>query len=73
MQLDPAQPVVTNFDTSGLTYEGGFRLSPSRRTNFIARAGKRFGDFTAAGSFELRLTRGIRLRGNLTRAGCGCI
>jgi hypothetical protein len=61
VQLDPAQPVVTNFDTSGLTYEAGFRLSPSRRTNFIARAGKRFGDFTASGSFELRLTRGIRM------------
>ena len=68
VQLDPAQPVVTNFDTSGLTYEGGFRLSPSRRTNFIARAGKRFGDFTAAGSFELRLTRGIRMFATYTES-----
>lgn len=61
VQLDPAQPRIINFDTNGLTYEAGFRLSPSRRTNFIARAGKRFGDFTASGSFELRLTRGIRM------------
>lgn len=68
VQLDPAQPVTTNFDTSGLTFEAGFRLSPSRRTNFIARAGKRFGDFTAAGSLELRLTRGIRMFASYTES-----
>ncbi|MDO9487134.1 MAG: hypothetical protein Q7J32_02085 [Sphingomonadaceae bacterium] len=68
VQIDPVQPVITTFDTNGLTYEAGFRLSPSRRTNFIARAGKRFGDFTAAGSFELRLTRGIRMFATYTES-----
>lgn len=61
VQRDPTMPHTINFDTSGLTYEAGVRLSPSRRTNFIARAGKRFGDFTASGSLELELVNDIRL------------
>lgn len=61
VQRDPTMPYTVNFDTNGLTYEAGFRLSPSRRTNFIARAGKRFGDFTASGSLELELSSDLRL------------
>lgn len=67
-QRDPANPFVVNFDEEGITYEAGFRWSPSRRTNVIARAGRRFGDFTASGSAELRFLSDLRLLASYTES-----
>lgn len=61
LQSDPARPTIVNFETSGPTFEGGVRLSPSRRTNLIARAGRRYGDFTASGSLDVELARGLQI------------
>lgn len=68
LQRDPANPITVNFDESGPTFEGGVRYSPSRRTNLIVRAGRRFGDFTASGSLDLRLSRGIQLFATYTES-----
>ncbi|MFC3713844.1 hypothetical protein ACFOMD_14805 [Sphingoaurantiacus capsulatus] len=67
-QRDPSVLYTTNFDVEGVTYEGGFRLSPSRRTSLIMRAGKRFGDFTASASAQVELAGNIQLLATYTES-----
>jgi len=52
LQRDPANPRTVNFEYKGPTYDAGVRLTPSRRTTLVARVGKRYGDFSAYGSFQ---------------------
>jgi hypothetical protein len=45
------------FDDSGMFWDVGFRLVPSRRTNLFVRGGQRYGDVTFSGGASSQLTR----------------
>ena len=49
---DPGQPRLLAYDSSGLYYDVGIVWKPSRRTTLIATVGKRYGGFSATGSFN---------------------
>lgn len=48
-QIDPTGARRSLYSQQGLSYEGGFRLQPTRRTLVNIRAGKRFGNFSVNG------------------------
>jgi hypothetical protein len=50
VQRDPANPRRVNFDFEGPRWDVGVRLTPSRRTGLVVRAGRRFGSFSGSGS-----------------------
>ena len=74
-QVDPAAPRNSIYSRQGLTYEGGIRLQPTRRTYLNFRAGKQFGRLSLNGDaryevtprlvFSARLTEGIDSFGRL--------
>jgi hypothetical protein len=64
LQIDPANPRRTAYDQQGLTYDGGFRWTPSRRSELMVRAGKRFGGFTLAADLRFEARGGLVVVGN---------
>lgn len=63
-QVDPRQPRRTAYDESGVTFDVGIRLSPSRRTNFFVRGGRRFGGDTYSAELSYQLTPSILITGS---------
>ena len=51
---DPNAPRLSAFDRSGIIYDGGIIWRPSPRTELQARAGRRYGGTTFAGSLRHR-------------------
>lgn len=52
---DASSPRRLNFDTDGLIYDAGVLWRPSRRTALEAHAGRRYGGFFFAGSYQQQL------------------
>lgn len=61
LQRDPFNPRYITFDYAGETYDAGVRLKPSRRTGLLARAGKRYGSFSASGSAYYQIRSDLTL------------
>jgi hypothetical protein len=59
---DPAAPRVTTYDQSGIIYDGGIIWRPDPRTELQARAGRRYGGTTFAGSLQHRFNSRYGLR-----------
>jgi hypothetical protein len=53
---DKTSPRLLAYDQSGLIYDAGVIWKPNRRTTLIAKAGHRYGGFTATGSLEWRMS-----------------
>ncbi len=64
LQIDPAQPRRTVFDRSGLTWDVGVKLTPSRRTELTVRGGRQFGDTVFSGSLAFQVREGLKITGS---------
>jgi hypothetical protein len=58
---DPNRPRLTGFSSDGLIYDAGLIWRPNPRTELQARAGRRYGGLTVAGSLRHQFRRGAAL------------
>ena len=65
-QPDPAAPRRSIYAQSGLTFEGGLRLQPTRRTFLNVRAGRRNGQFSLNGDARFEVSSRLILSARLT-------
>ncbi len=56
-QPDPTAPRRSIFAQQGVTFEGGLRLQPTRRTYLNFHAGRRFGEFTVNGEARYEVSK----------------
>lgn len=59
---DPSRPRLLAYDTSGLIWDAGVIWRPTRRTEFQARVGERYGGTTFTGSFEHKFNSSYAIR-----------
>jgi hypothetical protein len=64
LQIDPAMPRRTAFAFKGMTFDGGIRLTPSRRTSLEVRAGRKFGQFALSGDLRFVSRGGVHVEGS---------
>jgi hypothetical protein len=60
---DPANR-VTVFSQDGVIWDAGIRWSPSQRTEFTVRGGRRYGDTVLNGQLRLQPARGVSVIGS---------
>lgn len=61
LQVDPNEPRRVVIDRQGVTWDVGFRLTPSRRTELTIRGGRQYGDSVMNGSASYEIREGIKL------------
>ncbi|MCH8684318.1 hypothetical protein [Pedomonas mirosovicensis] len=61
LQVDPDQPRQMVMDRSGMTWDVGVRLTPSRRTQLTLRGGRQYGGTVINGDLSYQIRNGITL------------
>lgn len=59
LQVDPAEPRRKVIDRSGMIWDVGFRLTPSRRTEVMVRGGRQYGGTVINGHITYQIREGV--------------
>ena len=62
---DPAKPRLLAYETDGFIWDVGVLWRPSRRTEFQARFGRRYGGSTVIGSFSHQMSSRLGIRASV--------